>query len=193
MRKLTLLLVFGILAACALLTSAPPLRAAYLVQPRGQFPQAELDKHPEILVTDSFEEFKRAARHRIALWIDKNAIQLVEQGWLDAMPQASYPIVVVGYNEPLLAFGYNLRLCCFTGGPIGQDWSGAQSGFSVIERANGEFGAQITMVQGFKQTPTVDDILRISNDLLDGKIKPTARPSANVPSPTPFPIATKTP
>jgi len=50
-------------------------------------------------------------------------------------------------------------------------------GFSVIERTNGEPDASVTLLQGFKQTPTVDELLKLSNDLLDGKIKPTAVPS----------------
>lgn len=188
MKRFTHLLILGLLSACAALPSTSPLRVAYLVRPGGQLLQADLDKHPEILVTNSFAEFKGAASHRIALWIDKNAIQLVQEGWLDTMPQASYPTVVVGYNDPLFAFGYNLRLCCFSG-PIVTNWSGTEPGFSVIERGSGEVGVPITMLQGFKQTPTVQDILKISNDLLDGKIIPTpsSQPPLYIFSPTPPP------
>jgi len=172
MRLLTLLLIFGLLSSCSTSPLPSPLRVVYLVQDGGQLSQSELSKRPEILVTGSFKEFKLAARNRIALWIDKNATQLVEGGWLDTMPQASYPIVVVGYNDTLLSFRDSLSLCCFLG-PVSPDYSNAEPGFSVIERNSSEIGAPITMLQGFKQAPNVDDILRISNDLLDGKIKPT--------------------
>jgi hypothetical protein len=70
-------------------------------------------------------------------------------------------------------------------GPAQPDYSDAEPGFSVIKRDSAEPSAQITMLEGFKQTPTVDDLLRISNDLLDGKIKPTATvPSSTIPTPT---------
>jgi hypothetical protein len=182
MKKLLLFpwLVFSLLAACNSQAPTAQIRAAYLVEQGGQLPEAELKKHPEILVTSSFGEFQQAAHNRMALWIDKNAIQLVDSQWLDVLPQSSYPIILVGYNDTLLSFQDSLQLCCFMG-PAQPDYSGAEPGFSVIKRDSGEPAAQITMLEGFKQTPSVDDLLRISIDLLDGKIKPTATlPPANI-------------
>ena len=174
-----------LLSACRLQTSPAPIRVAYLVDHGCQLPQNELNKHPEILVTSSFAEFQAAARERIALWIDKNAVKLVDSQWLDELPQSSYPIILVGYNDTLLSFRDSLQLCCFLG-PVQRDYSDAEPGFSVIKRDNGEPGAPITMLEGFKQTPTVDDILRISIDLLDGNIEPTATlPPPNISTPTP--------
>jgi hypothetical protein len=179
LKFVAVLLTIIFLAACSSAPAVAPIRAIYLVQREGQLPQAELDKHPEIFVTDSFEEFKKAARHRIGLWIDKNATQFVEEGWLDKMPQASYPIVLVGYNDPLVAFGYQLQLCCFMGHVLtDEEYAATESGFSVIERENGEPGAALILIQGFKQQPTVDELLKLSNDLLDGKVTPM--PSPNV-------------
>jgi hypothetical protein len=176
-------LTFSLITACDIPSSTAPIRVAYLVQEGGQFSQSELSKHPEILVTSDFEEFKQAARQRVALWIDKNATQLIEEGWLDTMPQASYPIILIGYNNTLLSFRDTLRLCCFLG-PQAPDYSDAEPGFSVIKRDSGELFAPITMLQGFRQSPTIDDILKISIDLLDGKITPTPRPTPpeNVPT-----------
>ena len=170
MKVVTGFLLLALASACNTAASVRSIRAAYLVQGEGQLLQTELDKHPEILVTHSFEEFKKAAGHRIGLWIDKNATQLVEEGWLDTMPQASYPIVMVGYNNPLVAFGYKLQMCCFFGHLMtDEEYADTESGFSVIERESGKPGTATMMVQGFKQQPTVDDILKISNDLLGGK------------------------
>lgn len=186
MKKLVLfsLLILILLSACGLQASTP-IRVAYLVEQEGQLPQADLNKHPEILVTSNFVEFQKAASHRIALWIDKNAIKLVDSQWLDQLPQSSYPIIVIGYNDTLLSFRDSLQLCCFLG-PALPDYSGAEPGFSVFKRDSGEPFAPITMLEGFKQTPTVEDILRISTDLLDGKIQPTATlPPPDVPTPTP--------
>ncbi len=188
-RRLRLFFIFlaaGILAACDPPVSSPSIRAAYLVQPGGQLSAADLAGYPEILVTGRFEEFQQAARRRVALWIDRNAIQLVEEGWLDEMPQASYPIVLVGYNYPYYAFGLQLGICCFLG-HFETDHSGFEPGFSVIKRDSGDGSTQPAFLQGFKEIPSVDAILRISNDLLDGKIVPT-------PSRTPPPgLVTSTP
>lgn len=188
LKFVTVLLTFVFLAACSFATSVAPIRAVYLVQGAGQLPQAELDKHPEILVTHSFAEFKKATRQRVGLWIDKNAIKLVEEGWLDKMPQASYPIVLLGYNDPLVAFGYQLQLCCFMGHVLtDQEYAATESGFSVMERESGEPGAAAIMIQGFPQQPTVEDILKISNELLDERMihTPTASPGVTVQTATP--------
>jgi hypothetical protein len=185
MNKLVacLLLLF-LLPACR-----PPLAtriaAAYLVRPPGQLSQAELDRHPEIFVTASFASFQKAARQRIGLWIDKNALTLVDSTWLDQPPQSAYPIIVIGYNDTLRSFRDGLMICCFAG-PANPDYSASEPGFSVILRASGEMGAPTIMLQGFKQIPHVDDILRISNDLLAGNIHPTPTvPPPHVPSATP--------
>jgi hypothetical protein len=186
MKLVIILLALVFVSACSAQTPVVSIRAAYLTQESGQLPQKELDQHPEILVTHNFDEYKQAARQRIALWIDKSAIELVEEGWLDVIPQASYPIILVGYNDPLLAFKYSLTICCFLG-PVMPDFSDAEPGFSVIGRANGQPGASVIMLQGFKQTSTLDDILKISNALLEGQIipTPTLLPKVSMPTPTP--------
>ncbi len=175
---LSMLLGISLLAACNSPTPTISLRAVYLVQPGGQLPQAELSQHPEIRVTGNFADFKQAARQRIALWIDKNAIPLVEEGWLDQLPQSAYPLIVLGYNEPWYAFGYQLQICCFTG-IIMEDTSVLRSGYSVMARENGDISAPGSLLEGFKETPTVDTLLQISNDLLEGKIQAT--PSLTLP------------
>jgi len=187
MKKRVLFLCFllGFLSACITPVSATPIRVAYLVEQGGQLSQEELKKYPEILVTSTLADFQQAASNRIALWIDKNAVKLVDSQWLDELPQSSDPIILVGYNNTLLSFRDSLQLCCFMG-PAQPDYSDAEPGFSIIKRESGEPGAQITMLEGFKQTPTVDDLLRISNDLLEGKIESTATSAQpSVPTATP--------
>jgi hypothetical protein len=186
MKLLSAFLALILLTSCSLSTPTPSIRAAYLVEGEGQLSQVDLDKHPEILVTHNFDDFKNAARDRIGLWIDKNAVQLVETGWLDKMPQAAYPIILVGYNDPLRSFKYSLTVCCFLG-PSDPDFSQSEPGFSVIERPTGEPGTPDVIVQGFKQISTVADVLKVSNDLLDGKSIPTASTPPNVPVQTATP------
>ena len=160
-----------LLSACGLMPSTP-IRAAYLVHSPGQLPRAELAQHPEILVTSSFAAFQRAARQRIGLWVDINALDLVDSSWFDQMPQAAYPIIVIGYGDSLHAFKNGLGICCFLG-PAGTYPGYDDPGYSVIMRASGEMGATTIFAQDFKQPPHVEDILRINNELLDGNIAPT--------------------
>ena len=159
------------LSACGLKTSTP-IRAAYLVSPPGQIPQAELARHPEIFVTSSFAAFQHAARQRIGLWVDKDALTLADSSWFDQLPQSTYPIVVIGYGDTLHAFRDGLPICCFQG-PATTYPGYDDPGFSVIMRTSGDMDTPTIMLQGFKQIPHVEDILRINNGLLDGKIRPT--------------------
>jgi hypothetical protein len=160
-----------LLPACSL-PSSTRIRAAYLVHSPGQLFRSELAGHPEIFVTSSFAAFQRAARQRIGLWVDSNALDRVDSSWFDQMPQAAYPIIVVGYGDSLHSFRDGLGICCYAGPATlypGYD----DPGYSVIMRTSGEMGAATIFAQDFKQPAHVEDILRINNELLDGNIPPT--------------------
>ncbi len=176
------------LSASPEVRTAMPIRAIYLVQSTGQLAASDLHAHPEVIVTNTVSDFKQRAQTRAALWIDKNATTLVNDGWLNQAPQMYYPIVLVGYSEPY-SFNLKLWICCF-GGPAGFDWSAkmAERGFSVIQRqgTNGMI-SDTTFLQGYNQTPRVQDILNITNALLEGTIKPTATRVVTVSTPTPPP------
>jgi hypothetical protein len=73
------------------------IKAVYLVQGQGELDPNELAKHPEIVVTGSFERFKEYAKQRMALWIDKNALNVANHSWFGQEPQKYYPIVLVAY------------------------------------------------------------------------------------------------
>jgi hypothetical protein len=160
-----------LLAACGL-KPATPMRAAYLVHSPGQLPRAELAQHPEILVTSSFAAFQRAARKRIGLWVDINALEMVDSSWFDQMPQAAYPIIVIGHGDSLHAFRDDLSLCnCAGPAPTYPGYD--DPSFSVLMHTSGDFDATIILLHGFNQIPRVEDILRLNNALLDGNIPPT--------------------
>jgi hypothetical protein len=116
------LTLFLIGVACAPVPTAPPsIRAVYLVRGRGQLSPDDLQKHPEVLVTNSFDELKQHAQKPVALWIDKNAVRLLRAQeptsgarWLDQAPQADYPIVLVGYSNTLFSFRENLTSSTWT-------------------------------------------------------------------------------
>ncbi len=177
----------GGLSANPSVTTTTPIRAIYLVQNPGQLAASDLQAHPEVIITNTFSDFEQHARTRVALWIDKDAATLINENWLDQPPQMYYPIVLVGYNDTLYSFKYALRICCFSG-PTGIDWSTKvlEPGFSVIQRegANGLISGG-GFLQGYNQTPRVQDILKITNALLDGTLKPT--PTAIITASTPTP------
>ncbi len=177
-------------------------RAVYLVQRQGELSPADLQAHPEVLVTNTFEGFTQHADKRVALWIDKNAVNLIrgqpqERGrtpWLDQAPQANYPLVLVGYNDWLYSFRENLTLCCFLGPIIDWRTKKLEPGFSVIQRKATSTGlSDILFLKGYNQMPKVQAILHNTNALLDGKIKPTPTATLSFPMPaTPSPLVAPT-
>jgi hypothetical protein len=193
-KYLTFLLFMLFVVSCSQIATnglsvnpLPRIRALYLVQSPGQLAASDLQAHPEVVVTNTFSDFKQRARSRVALWIDKNATTLIEENWLDQPPQMYYPMVLVGYHYAFYTFKYVLRICCF-GGSAGIDSNAKdiEPGFSVIQRegANGSLSG-ITFGQGYNQMPQVQDILNITNALLDGTLKPMATAIVTAASPTP--------
>lgn len=176
----------GLIANPSTTTSAI-YRAIYLVQNHGQLDTNDLRAHPQVLVTSNFSDLEQYARGKVALWIDKSATTLMMGNWLDQPPQMYYPIVLVGYNNPLYSFKYVLHICCFSG-PADPHWDTTvlEPGFSIIQRegANGSLSG-VGFVQGYAQMPQVQDILNITNPLLDGTFKPTATPIITLSTPTP--------
>lgn len=187
-----LLMLFG--AGCSHIATSglsvnplPTIRALYLVQSSGQLAVSDLQAHPEVVVTNTFSDLKQRARSRVALWIDKNATTLIEENWLDQPPQMYYPMVLVGYHYAGYSFKYVLRICC-SSGPAGIDPNAKdlEPGFFVLQRegVNGLLSGT-TFAQGYNQMPQVQDILNITNALLDGTLKPTATAIVTAASPTP--------
>jgi len=144
-------------------------RAVYLVQNPDQISMDDLQSHPEVMVINSFDGFKQHAQAKVALWIDKDAIELLDQQWLHITPQKYYPLVLVGYNEPLYAFrevlsGFGIE------GPDA-DWNAMtlEPGFSVWMLREETGSSLSAFMKGYNQKPTVQDILDITNALLETK------------------------
>jgi hypothetical protein len=181
MKKLALILTLLSVAGCSPRTGAGAvpsvsLKAVYFIQKDAQLSSKDLQSYSEIVVVKTFEEFKQYASQKIALWIDKGAAPLnpEQEKWINEAPQAYYPIVLVGTSDTLYAFRDLLGLCCFMG-PAGDDPGYDAPGFSVIqwkETHEPESPATI-FLQGYHQKPTVQAILEITNDLLEGKLKAT--------------------
>ena len=193
MKKLALILTLIFMAGCSLNpggqeVSQPSVKAVYFFQKEAQLSSEDLQAHPEIVVVQSFDEFKKYARQKMALWIDKSAtpFNADQEKWINEAPQTFYPIVLVGTSDTLNAFKNLLRLCCFLG-PAG-DYPGYNApGLSVIQwkKTNQPDYHAVILLQGYSQKPTVQSILEITNALLDGKLPST-------PTATFIPVATAT-
>ena len=101
----------------------------------GQITREDLNAHPEILPVTDFASLASQTNRHIAIWIDKDAVDLLPEGWLNREPQKYYPIVLIGYNNALYSMREKLHFPIH--GPW-IDWSKQklEPGFSawVIER-----------------------------------------------------------
>ena len=142
------------------------IQAIYLApQNGGLITDAELKKYPQILKVTDFKTLNSyTSTYIIPIWIDKDAIDLLPQGWVNEYPQKFYPIIVVGYSNALYAMREKLNLPIH--GPY-VDWSKETlgPGFSawMIEEY-GESGMS-SFMKGYQEEINVSHILEISNDL----------------------------
>jgi len=162
---ITIVLAFLWVACTPALTSDSgiPIKAVYLVQGEGQLTQDDLKSHPEVLITNSFDDFKKFARSKVSLWIDINAVELVDAEWFREKPQRFYPVVLVGIGDELCSFMVTLWIVDLEG-PGGYECNPLPPGFSINIQLTDTGGNW----HGYKQTPTVQGILDITNPLLEG-------------------------
>jgi len=186
LKPLALILMFLSIAGCipkatdniavgANNTTSASLRAAYLIQGNAELSSEDLQAHPEIVMVQTFDEFKKYGRQKIALWIDKSATPFnsEEEKWINEAPQTYYPIVLVGTSDTLHAFRDLLRLDGFMG-PAQYPGYDPAPGFSVIQwEAKDNLGFHALILNGYNQKPTVQALLQITNALLEGSLKAT--------------------
>ena len=177
MKSFTVIMIMLLVVGCAPIAinaekpgtnQSEPNRilAIYLVQNQGQLAASDLRLHPEVMVTNSFDEFKRLSHAKVALWIDKNAISLVNMDWLHQAPQKYYPLALIGYNDALYSFRETLAGFPISGPAV--DWSTVtlEPGFSVWMIREETSSSLSTYMKGYAQSSTVDAILTITNALL---------------------------
>jgi hypothetical protein len=155
-----------------------PFKAIYLVQGQALLSSRDLQIHPEIILVKTFNELEQYSHQKVALWIDKGAVSLMQQDWLNTAPQAYYPIVLIGYSDTLYSFRDLLGLCCFAGPAPGENDQKLKSGFSIIERTESSDPTlpTVTFLKGYDQIPTVQAILDVTNALLEAGLKTPLTP-----------------
>lgn len=160
--KTYFLIIVLFVTGCASKPEAP-IKAVYLVRGVGQLSREDLQAHPEVMVTDNFDSLKDNAQSKVAIWIDINAVEFVDLEWLGQSPQALYPVVLVGNGDETCSFFNAIHYftfeptCCLECGF-------PPPGFSV----NIQSGVSEGHMRGYETIPTVQDILDITNPLLDG-------------------------
>lgn len=175
MARILFIVCIAILAACSPVTepivptAISPFQAVYFVQHPGQLSLDDLKAHPEVAVTSSFAEFKQYAQAKLALWIDRNAVSLVDIQWLRDTPQKYYPVVLVGESNELCAFKETLSVSDIEGPPA--DCSLLTPGFSVWMIREETASSLSALMKGYNQEPTVQDILDVTNALPNEKTK----------------------
>ena len=172
MKRFRTFLVLLCLMSCTPIlksSSGIPIKAIYLVQGEGEISQDDLDVHPEIFLTHSFEDFKSLANSRVALWIDVNAANLVDSNWLKNKHQEFYTIVFIGNSSDLCSFAYGPYLRIQRAGPLPKDYedycNDNMFGFSVSKMRSETRGVS----KGFSETPTVKAILEETESLLKNR------------------------
>ncbi len=168
MKQLVLVLTIMLIVSCTTTpagSSEASYKAIYLAQENGQLSKEDLQAHSEVIVTSSFNEFKKLAKSRTALWIDINAVGLVEKDWLNQKPQRFYPIVLIGYGDALCSFRDTLGGFGIISGPY-VDCNSPPPGFSVWMLEEENSSGWSAFMQGYEQIPRVKDILEKTDPLL---------------------------
>jgi hypothetical protein len=174
------LVAFRRAAGASKLTAFPLPKAVYLTTGKGRMSSKELEQHPEVRIVHTFQDLERLASKRTAIWIDAGALGLFgdkEKEWVIRRSREKYPFVVVGYNEALYSFREKLD-CFLISGPGPIDWTKYKltPGFSVIMlevKPVESGGTQVSgFMRGYKQEPTFEAILSVTNRLLEGKPVP---------------------
>jgi len=146
--------------------STVEISAVYLVPINGgQVTKQDLTNHPEILPVTDFEALSSHTKNWVAIWIDKDAVNLLPRGWLYEEPQKYYPIIMVGYNNALYSMREKLGMP-ITGPKV--DWSKYQlePGFSAWMIKTDEPDSISAFMKGYTETVTAERILDVSDDLL---------------------------
>ena len=139
-----------------------PVKAVYLIRGVGQLSPDDLQAHPEVAVTDNIDELMGIAKSKVAIWIDINAVDEVDLDWLSQSPQAFYPVILVGNGDEKCSFFNTIHYFTFEV-PCCLECSSSPPGYSVNIQTDISQG----YMQGYETTPIVQDILDITNPLLN--------------------------
>ena len=148
-----------------------PIRAIYLVlQGGGQLTTQEIEACPGILVVNTFSDLKEAFQTECAIWIDKNAITMIDETWLHEESQMYCPVVLVGYNDAIYSFRDQLSGFGIEGPYV--DWSKEklEPGFSVWMLLEKTKTSTSAYMKGYDEVPSAKQIIALTDSLLERNI-----------------------
>lgn len=161
-------LLFGLIGCTS--NGESVVKAVYLTpESGGQLTEGDIKNYPEVIRVTNFDELKDSVTQNTAIWIDKGAVDLLDQDWLREEAQNRIPIVLIGYNDALYSFRDTLS-CFGIEGP-NVDWSERElePGFSVWMIKEKTDQSQSAFMKEYDMTPDTKQILAITNKLLDGE------------------------
>ena len=147
-----------------------PVKAIYIIPKSGaQLSEDELRNYPEIAVVYTFKDLKDKTVEKMAIWIDKGAIDLVEQEWFHQDPQRDYPLVIVGYSNALYSFREKMSGFGIEGPYVDWNKQKLDGGFSTWMLKEATYTSTSAFMKGYDMPLSVDGILAKSNMLLEYK------------------------
>lgn len=144
----------------------PTITAVYLVaKGGGQLTQKDIMQHPEVLVVNTFQDLTKIVNQnkKVEIWIDKNATNLVQKGWLLKEPQKYNLLVVIGYDNSLYSFREQLYLGIH--GPY-VNWKTTKvaNGFSVWLLTESTPNSKTAKDKGYSNEVTVENIFKVTSN-----------------------------
>jgi len=157
MRQRFLLAVFlsisGLIPANTALSQGADVEAVYLTAGPGVLSKEDLARHPEVVVVSTSEQLKSNVSSRVSVWIDTNAIHILDYRWAHDPPQRYYPWVIVGVADVR-------KLPSGMSGPAPAPGRAPEPGFGMWMLTREDERTQGGIPQNFKEKPTVEGILK---------------------------------
>lgn len=145
-------------------------KAIYLApKDGGQLTKDDINKYSEVIRVSDYKEFKKLVSKNTAIWIDKDAVDLLDLNWVQKEAESRIPIALIGYNNAVYSF--REKLSCFgIKGPL-IDWSKQklEPGFSIGMLRETTETSRSVFLKGYETNPDTKQILSLTNMLLEGK------------------------
>lgn len=150
--------------------AGPPKVVAVYLEPGsgGQLSQDDLSAHPEVAEVHDQAHLESLTTTRVAIWIDKGAVVLVDLKWLRAKADQKYPVALIGYNSALFSFRETLPIVGIHGPAVTWSQIRLTPGFSVWTLRGGGAGHRSGYLAGFDETPTVSGVLTVTSPAVRG-------------------------
>ncbi len=145
-------------------------KAIYLApKDEGQLTEQDISRYPEVIRVSNFNEFKRLVSKNTAIWIDKDAVDLLDLNWVQKEAESKVPIALIGYNNAIYSF--REKLSCFGIKGPSIDWGKQklEPGFSIGMLKETTETSRSVFLKGYEESPDIKQILSITNMLLEGK------------------------